>query len=82
MTDGQPKFVIDMIYESEHDPRSWINNLSGSKRTWKNFRRTLTSAVTRRIALSIKASQANWTADRHEFVVESYFEPRIKMLSG
>ena len=30
MTDGQPKFVIDMIYESEHDPRSWINNLSGS----------------------------------------------------
>ena len=36
MTDGQPKFVIDMIYESEHDPRSWINNLSDSKRTWKN----------------------------------------------
>ena len=37
MTDGQPKFVIDMIYEGEHDLRSWINNLSGSKRTWKNL---------------------------------------------
>ena len=22
-------------YESEHDPRSWMNNLSGWKRAWK-----------------------------------------------
>ena len=27
-------FVIDMIYESEHDPRSWINNLSILGEPW------------------------------------------------
>ena len=62
-------------YESEHDPRSWMNNLSGWKRAWKKKTKQKQKTwdwpgiATWSTQRSIHcANQSNWRAGHCEFV--------------